>query len=92
MIKIIKANSVFANKPFPVPGPQDYDVKYPYSSVRMSMRSKLTDLSDRWVLSVPGPGAYQTVEMLDSQLKSRISGFPSVRNGKFDRSARKSEE
>jgi len=49
------------------------------------------DLSDKWKLSVPGPGAYKTLELLDNNLKSKISKFESCKSGKFGKGEERSE-
>ncbi len=70
--------STFGEKPFKVPGPGNYHAKYNYvdeASPKVSLASRHLDVSDKWALSVPGPGSYKTIELLDKNLKSNVSRF-----------------
>jgi hypothetical protein len=48
-----------------------------------SIRSRIQDKSDKWVKSVPGPGAYDTLELLDKNLKTSNSRIPNIKSAKF---------
>lgn len=67
-------------------------MKHIESKSKVLIASRLADHSDKWVLSVPGPGAYKTLDLLDKNMKSSLAKYSSVAYGKFDRSFRKSEE
>lgn len=77
--------STFGEKPFVVPGVGSYAIKEPKSHQTVSFHSRVADLSDKWIREVPGPGTYQTLELIDKNLKSSISKFGNARSQKFSK-------
>ncbi len=91
-MQLVKAVSTFDERSSKGPGPGAYHVKEPTSQQKVSFSGRLADLSDKWALSVPGPGAYKTLELLDKNRKSNLSKFGNSPTVKFGNSKRKSEE
>ena len=55
------------------------------------MSGRNVDLGDKWIKSVPGPGNYDTIQLLNKDLKSINSKFQNVQTGRFPKCDRKSE-
>jgi hypothetical protein len=53
------------------------------------LSGRLNDLSNKYIESVPGPGTYQTIDLLNKNLKANVSRFPSPSSAKFGKSDRK---
>ncbi len=39
------------------------------------MKGRNKDLSDRWIKSVPGPGTYNTLELINKDNRTFVSNF-----------------
>ena len=86
--------SVFDDRKKELPGPGKYTIEDEnQKSVRRgyTLSGRNADLTDKWRKSVPGPGNYETIELLDKNLKSLNSKFANVPTGKFSKNARKSD-
>jgi hypothetical protein len=88
---MIKAVSTFDEKPFKVPGPGTYNAQETGNRRSVSLSGRLNDFSDKWILSVPGPGTYKTLELIDKNMKSKLSKFGNSPSVRFSRSKRTSE-
>lgn len=83
MTQQVKNVSAFGEKPFMVPGVGNYSIKDSKSNQTISFSSRVVDLSEKWIREVPGPGTYNTLELLDKNLKSQNSKFHNGRSQKF---------
>lgn len=81
----IKAVSTFGEKSFIVPGVGSYAIKEPESHRTISFSGRSIDLSEKWIRQVPGPGTYETLELLDKNLKSLNSKFHNGRSQRFSK-------
>ena len=58
----MKAGGAFQPKPFEVPGPCSYNAREIASNKKVSFSGRNVDLTEKYILSVPGPGSYQTLD------------------------------
>ena len=66
-----------------VPGVGNYSIKDTKSNQTISFSSRVVDLTEKWIREVPGPGTYDTLELLDKNLRSQNSKFGNGRSQKF---------
>lgn len=78
-----------------IPGPGQYTPKNPMLGEvehlkGFSIASRHKDLSNKWIDSVPGPGNYETLQLLDKNLKSSNSRVQNVYSSRFNKEKRES--
>lgn len=93
--EVIRANSAF-EIPKPYPGPGQYDPKHmslgeAEKDKGVALRSRQPDNSQKWLNSVPGPGNYETLELLNKSLKSSNSRITNAKSVRFSKSKRESD-
>jgi hypothetical protein len=83
----IKANDMFRSG-FLIPGPPDYNPEIHEVSCSYSIGSRRESKADKWMRSIPGPGAYSTFDITGNEEAIPLSKFiasPSIRFGRLKR-------
>lgn len=84
----VKAGDMFQEN-FKKPSPFEYNPEKPKTNLSYSMSYRNPDLTDRWIKSVPGPGAYSNEKLTNDEIKSLISNYVSAPSTRFGRESRK---